>query len=108
MGAYLLKRLLLIIPTLFGIMLVSFVIIQFAPGGPIERIIAQVSGTDVSMTQRIGGGGGDGITSGGQVPGAADASTSKDSALLPWSIRYASSRKSRKLQANPVLGSASK
>ena len=77
MGAYLLKRLLLIIPTLFGIMLASFVIIQFAPGGPIERIIAQVSGTDVSMTQRIGGGGGDGITAGGQVPGAADATTSK-------------------------------
>ena len=46
MAAYLLKRLLLIIPTLFGIMLISFVIIQFAPGGPVERIIAQLTGRD--------------------------------------------------------------
>ena len=41
---YLLKRLLLIIPTIFGIMLISFVIVQFAPGGPVERIIAQLTG----------------------------------------------------------------
>ena len=41
MAAYLLKRLLLIIPTMFGIMLISFIIIQFAPGGPVERMIAQ-------------------------------------------------------------------
>src|SRR6516164_5501123 len=56
MARYMLKRLLLIIPTLFGIMLISFAIIQFAPGGPVERIIAQISGTDVSATARIGGG----------------------------------------------------
>ena len=43
------------VPTLFGIMLVSFTVIQFAPGGPIERIIAQIQGTDVSATARIGG-----------------------------------------------------
>ena len=42
MAAYLLKRLLLIFPTLLGIMLISFAIIQFAPGGPVERMIAQV------------------------------------------------------------------
>jgi len=42
-------------PTLFGIMLISFIIVQFAPGGPIERIIAQLSGTDVDATSRIGG-----------------------------------------------------
>jgi microcin C transport system permease protein len=48
MATYLLKRLLLIIPTLLGIMLISFAIIQFAPGGPVERIIAQLSGNDVS------------------------------------------------------------
>ena len=64
MAAYLLKRLLLIIPTLFGIMLISFVIIQFAPGGPVERIIAQLTGHDSSIVSRIGGGGGD--TLGGQ------------------------------------------
>ena len=59
MATYLLKRTLLIIPTLFGIMLISFAIIQFAPGGPIERVIAQISGTDVSATARIGGSQGD-------------------------------------------------
>ncbi|MDV7143649.1 ABC transporter permease subunit [Tropicimonas sp. TH_r6] len=44
MGAYILRRLLLIIPTLFGIMLINFVLTQFVPGGPIEQIIAQVEG----------------------------------------------------------------
>jgi microcin C transport system permease protein len=61
MAAYLIKRLLLIFPTLVGIMLISFVIIQFAPGGPIERILAQLSGNEVSATSRIGGGQSDGI-----------------------------------------------
>lgn len=56
MAAYILRRLLLIIPTLLGIMLVSFTLIQFAPGGPVERVIAQLSGTDVGATARIGGG----------------------------------------------------
>jgi microcin C transport system permease protein len=62
MTTYLLKRVLLIIPTLLGIMLISFAIVQFAPGGPVERVIAQISGTDVSATARIGGGQGDGLT----------------------------------------------
>ena len=44
MGAYILRRLLLIIPTLFGIMLINFTLTQFVPGGPIEQIIAQVQG----------------------------------------------------------------
>ncbi len=61
MGAYLLKRILLIFPTMLGIMVISFAIIQFAPGGPVERVIAQISGTDVAATSRIGGGGGDGL-----------------------------------------------
>ncbi len=64
MAAYLLKRLLLIFPTMLGIMLISFTIIQFAPGGPIERIIAQVSGTEVSAAERVGGGSGDGLARG--------------------------------------------
>ncbi|WP_316858847.1 microcin C ABC transporter permease YejB [uncultured Cohaesibacter sp.] len=59
MGAYILRRLLLIIPTLIGIMAINFAVIQFAPGGPVERIIAQVTGTDVSATARISGSGGD-------------------------------------------------
>ncbi len=61
MAAYLLKRILLIFPTLLGIMLISFAIIQLAPGGPIERVLAQLSGTEVSATSRVGGGQGDGI-----------------------------------------------
>jgi microcin C transport system permease protein len=56
MAAYLVKRVLLMFPTLLGIMLISFIIIQFAPGGPVERMIAQLTGTDVSATARIGGG----------------------------------------------------
>jgi len=80
MVAYLLKRILLIIPTLFGIMLISFVIIQFAPGGPVERIIAQLTGHDSSIVSRIGGGGGDMLGGGVQSQmgqGAADVVTSK-------------------------------
>jgi len=79
MAAYLLKRILLIIPTMLGIMAISFIIIQFAPGGPVERVIAQISGTDVSATARIGGGTGDGLSAAtpqaGQ--GTADSVTSK-------------------------------
>ncbi|MEP5262870.1 MAG: microcin ABC transporter permease, partial [Nitratireductor sp.] len=52
MSAYIFRRFLLMIPTIFGIMLVSFALIQFAPGGPIERIIAQLQGTEVSATAR--------------------------------------------------------
>jgi microcin C transport system permease protein len=75
MGAYILKRLLLMIPTLLGIMLVTFTVIQFAPGGPIERVIAQIQGTDVDATARIGGSEG-GETGGGpsQAQGGVDAS----------------------------------
>ena len=65
MVAYLIKRLLLMIPTLFGIMLISFAIIQFAPGGPVERVIAQLTGSDVGATSRIGGGG-DGLSGSAQ------------------------------------------
>jgi microcin C transport system permease protein len=59
MGAYILRRLLLIIPTLFGIMLLNFVIIQFAPGGPVERILQQLEegGHGAGATERFAGGG---------------------------------------------------
>src|SRR4051794_4750781 len=67
MATYLLKRVLLIIPTLLGIMLINFAIIQFAPGGPVERVIAQISGTDVSATARISGGQGDGLSTSTQT-----------------------------------------
>ena len=59
MAAYILRRILLIIPTMIGIMAISFAVVQFAPGGPVERVIAQLQGTDVSATARITGGSGD-------------------------------------------------
>ncbi len=58
MLSYLLRRLLLMIPTLFGIMLVSFAIVQFVPGGPVERAIAQLQGLDQGATANFGGAGG--------------------------------------------------
>ena len=56
MASYILRRLALMIPTILGIMLISFTIIQFAPGGPVERIIAQLQGHDVGATARFAGG----------------------------------------------------
>ncbi len=58
MLAYIIRRLLLMIPTLLGIMVINFAIVQFAPGGPIEQIIAEVMGTDAGTTGRISGGSG--------------------------------------------------
>ena len=58
MLAYIARRLLLMIPTIFGIMLVSFAIVQFVPGGPVERAIAQLQGADQGSTASFGGGGG--------------------------------------------------
>ncbi len=55
MIAYIVRRLLLVIPTLFGIMVINFAIIQFAPGGPVEQLVAQITGTGVEATVRIGG-----------------------------------------------------
>lgn len=56
MGAYILRRLLLMVPTLLGIMLITFVVIQFAPGGPVEQVIAQVTGQGGGADARLGGG----------------------------------------------------
>ena len=55
MLAYIIRRLLLIIPTLFGIMVLNFVIVQFAPGGPVEQTIAELKGSAVSVTAPIVG-----------------------------------------------------
>ena len=59
MFAYIIRRLLLVVPTLFGIITINFVIVQFAPGGPVERMIAQLTGLDEGATSRISGSGGD-------------------------------------------------
>jgi microcin C transport system permease protein len=62
MWSYILKRLLLMIPTMFGIMLITFVVIQFVPGGPVEQMVSQLQG-------REGGIEGGGIPSGAAAPG---------------------------------------
>jgi len=59
MTAYIIRRLLLVIPTLIGIMTVNFIIIQIAPGGPVEQMIAKLQGEAVSATERFSGGGED-------------------------------------------------
>jgi microcin C transport system permease protein len=71
MTAYIIRRLLFMIPTIFGIMLVSFVVVQFAPGGPVERIIAQLSGTDTGATSRISGSSGGDFGARGGLQGGA-------------------------------------
>jgi microcin C transport system permease protein len=73
MGAYILRRLLLVIPTLFGIMVINFVIVQFAPGGPVEQMIAELRGQAGigAPLERIGGGGQEIIAPG--APTAVDA-----------------------------------
>jgi microcin C transport system permease protein len=55
MVAYILRRLMLVIPTLFGIMVLNFFIVQAAPGGPVEQMIAQLEGTAVGATERFSG-----------------------------------------------------
>jgi microcin C transport system permease protein len=56
MGAYILKRLLLMIPTLLGVMLLTFIVTQFVPGGPIEQLIAKMEGNGDSTSTRLNGG----------------------------------------------------
>ena len=75
MAAYIARRILLMIPTILGIMLISFAIVQFAPGGPIERILAQLQGTDIGATGRISGAGGDLAVARSQAGGGAAASS---------------------------------
>ncbi|TAL77402.1 MAG: microcin C ABC transporter permease YejB [Beijerinckiaceae bacterium] len=59
MFAYIARRLLLMIPTIFGILAISFIIVQFAPGGPVEHIMAQLQGLDTNATAHFSGGGND-------------------------------------------------
>ncbi|HXI05632.1 MAG: microcin C ABC transporter permease YejB [Bradyrhizobium sp.] len=78
MAAYILRRVLLMFPTLLGILFVAFVVVQFAPGGPVERVIAQISGADTGGTSRISGSsGGDFAGRAPQVGASSDAVSSK-------------------------------
>ncbi len=57
MGAYLVRRLILVIPTLFGIIAINFIVVQFAPGGPVEQMILEMRGKGGNATERMSGGG---------------------------------------------------
>jgi microcin C transport system permease protein len=78
MLAYILRRLMLVVPTLLGIMVINFFIIQAAPGGPVEQMLAQIEGSAVGATERFSGSasggetvrGGSGDTGGGTYRGA--------------------------------------
>ncbi|WFM69739.1 microcin C ABC transporter permease YejB [Halomonas sp. CKK8] len=69
MARYVLRRLLLMIPTLLGIMLLNFIIVQAAPGGPIDQVLARFQGLSSQASTRMEGGGGD-VASGGESRGA--------------------------------------
>ena len=56
MGLYLLRRLLLVIPTLFGIITINFAVVQFAPGGPVEQMLAELRGQTQTLSRITGGG----------------------------------------------------
>ncbi|MFK7744454.1 MAG: microcin C ABC transporter permease YejB [Roseobacter sp.] len=73
MGAYIVRRLLLIIPTLLGIMLINFTLVQFVPGGPVEQAIARIQG---------GGDVFEGFSGGNNDAGAEDLSTGNDSQYI--------------------------
>jgi microcin C transport system permease protein len=79
MSAYILRRLLFMVPTMFGIMLVAFVVVQFAPGGPVEQVIAKLTGSDTGATSRISGSPGGDFGNRGMVQGGSqvDAVSSK-------------------------------
>jgi microcin C transport system permease protein len=79
MTAYIIRRILFMIPTMFGIMLVAFVVVQFAPGGPVEQVIAKLTGSDTGATSRISGSPGGDFGNRGLVQGGSqvDAVNSK-------------------------------
>jgi microcin C transport system permease protein len=73
MTAYIIRRILFMIPTLFGIMLFNFAVVQFAPGGPVDKVIAQITGADTGATSRISGSAGGDFGARGQMQGGAGA-----------------------------------
>src|ERR1700709_1326451 len=88
MGAYIARRILLMVPTLLGILLVSFIVVQFAPGGPVERVIAQLSGADTGAGSRVPGSGQGGDFGGRGGPGIRRApSIAAPRASIPSSSR---------------------
>ena len=78
MFAYIVRRLLLIIPTLVIILLVNFVIVQAAPGGPVEQAIAHLQGIGGGGVGGVGGGSGEGLSSGSRASRGLDPKLIKD------------------------------
>ncbi|MFB0991832.1 MAG: microcin ABC transporter permease, partial [Rhodospirillales bacterium] len=77
MYAYLIRRLFLIIPTLLGIMIINFAVVQILPGGPVEQMIAELTGDAIDATARVGGdAGSEAAPSGQQSQGGKDAGLS--------------------------------
>ena len=70
MAVYIIKRVLLIFPTLFGIILINFIIVQFAPGGPVEQIVAELTTGSMSTTSGISGGGDSGTSAQIEIGGS--------------------------------------
>ncbi len=77
MFAYIFRRLLLIIPTLLGIITINFIIVQGAPGGPVEQMMAQIKGTGIDVTTRVTGAGQSEVGGQAGFAGGGDAITSK-------------------------------
>ncbi|NQV82876.1 MAG: microcin C ABC transporter permease YejB [Rhodospirillales bacterium] len=75
MYAYIIRRLLLIVPTLLGIMVINFAVVQVLPGGPVEQAIAQLTGEAVDVTARVGGQAGSEVNAGSKVQAAGKQTT---------------------------------
>ena len=96
MASYLAKRLLLILPTLFGILVINFVIVQFAPGGPVDQVLAQAAGLGASSTSAISSGsatGSTGTTTSGLDPALVEraAALLREHQLIEWPFEGRSS-----------------
>jgi len=83
MASYIIRRLLLIVPTLLGILTVTFIIVQFTPGGPVENIIAQLQGTGGDGLNNLSGGGSDSGLAGEALSGAVTSSYRGSAGLDP-------------------------
>jgi len=75
--AYVVRRLLLLIPTLFGIMVINFLVVQAAPGGPVEQMIARLKGHGTEATARVSGAGDQEAGRGAPARSPGDAAPSK-------------------------------
>ncbi len=82
MLAYIIRRVALMVPTIVGILFISFVIVQFAPGGPVERVLSQLQGTDSGATSNFGGGGGSTAAGGGDFSSKYRGSQGLDPAFI--------------------------